>query len=155
VPFLAWPRPPFSFVSPFLSDSNSHPIHHSTPPLLSRRRWSWRPRNSIVRSPFLCFKIKKRRGYMYRGEIRRTRIHANVQYTRFSSCLKSGPRVKELKVCATNIIFLFLIPPIDLLLRIGAGFVQLISESELKPSSSDCQRPLQLQPLWLLCNMAW
>lgn len=68
---------------------------------------------------------------MYRGKIRRTRIHANVQYTRFSSCLKSEhPRVKELKVCATNIIFLILIPPIDLLLRIGAGFVQLIAESE-------------------------
>lgn len=60
---------------------------------------------------------------MYRGEIRRTRIHANVQYTHCSSCLKSEhPRVKELKVCATNIIYL--------LLRIAAGFVQLISESE-------------------------
>lgn len=35
--------------------------------------------------------------------------------------------MKELKVCATNIIFFFN-PPIDL--RIGAGFVQLIAESE-------------------------
>lgn len=67
---------------------------------------------------------------MYRGEIRRTRIPRQRTVYSLQFLLKiRSPCERAQSLCDEYNIFI-LNPPTDLLLRIGAGFVQLISESE-------------------------